>query len=92
MNPIARITNTAWLRSRNDAGIRGLHYHDLRDTFGYRLREAGVSEEDRRDLLRHGSRSITTHYSAADIKKLFDCAELVSKNRGSKPPLRIVQC
>jgi len=35
--------------------------HDLRHTFGRRLRAAGVGLEDREDLLGHKSNRITTH-------------------------------
>ncbi|HEX9876221.1 MAG TPA: tyrosine-type recombinase/integrase [Gammaproteobacteria bacterium] len=45
--------------------------HDLRHTFGHRLRAAGVSFEDRQDLLGHRSGRITTHYSAPDIARLL---------------------
>ena len=41
--------------------------HDLKHTFGRRLRAAGVSFEDRQDLLGHRSGRITTHYSAAEL-------------------------
>jgi len=41
--------------------------HDLKHTFGRRLRAAGVSFEDRQDLLGHRSGRITTHYSAAGL-------------------------
>ena len=37
-----------------------------RHTFGRRFRAAGVSFEDRQDLLGHKSGRITTHYSAAE--------------------------
>jgi hypothetical protein len=39
----------------------------LQHTFGYRLRAAGVSFEDRQSLLGHKAAHVTTHYSAADI-------------------------
>jgi integrase len=41
--------------------------HDLKHTFGRRLRAAGVSFEDRQDLLGHKSGRITTHYSQAEF-------------------------
>jgi integrase len=49
--------------------------HDLRHTFGHRLRAAGVSFEDRQDLLGHKSERMTTHYSAPDILRLIEAAE-----------------
>ena len=41
--------------------------HDVRHTFGMRLRAANVSYEDRQDLLGHHEARITTHYSRVDI-------------------------
>ncbi len=44
----------------------------LKHTLGRRLRGADVPEEDRKDLLGHEhGRSITTHYSMAEIAKLI---------------------
>jgi integrase len=42
-------------------GFRKVRVHDLKHTFGRRLRAAGVSFEDRQDLLGHKSGRITTH-------------------------------
>lgn len=39
-----------------------------------RLRAAGVSFEDRQDLLGHRSGRVTTHYSAAELSRLLDSA------------------
>jgi len=55
--------------------------HDLRHTFGHRLRAAGVSYEDRQDLLGHKSERITTHYSAPDVARLIEAAEKVCIRR-----------
>src|SRR4051794_18107448 len=51
--------------------------HDLKHTFGRRLRAAGVSFEDRQDLLGHRSGRITTHYSAAELSRLIAAANSV---------------
>ena len=59
--PILRILNTAWKRARIAADLPSLRVHDLKHTFGRRLRAAGVSFEDRQDLLGHRSGRITTH-------------------------------
>ena len=42
-----------WFGMDAPAGFRTVRVHDLRHTFGRRLRAAGVSLEDRRDLLGH---------------------------------------
>ena len=60
--PTSRMLNGAWLRARNRAGLPDVRVHDLKHTFGRRLRAAGVSFEDRQDLLGHRSGRITTHY------------------------------
>jgi integrase len=51
--------------------------HDLKHTYVRRLRAAGVSFEDRQDLLGHRSGRITTHYSAAELANLIDAANKV---------------
>jgi len=38
---IATMNNTGYLTARSAAGLAGLRIHDLRHTFGQRLREAG---------------------------------------------------
>jgi hypothetical protein len=45
--------------------------HDLKHTFGRRLRAAGVSDETRKVLLGHKNGDITTHYSAAELAELI---------------------
>lgn len=69
--PNTRMLNTGWKKGREATGI-DVRVHDLRHTFGMRLRAAGVSFEDRQDLLRHKSTRITTHYSKAEIRNLLD--------------------
>ncbi len=76
--PITRIMNSAWLKAREKAKLPMFRVHDLKHTFGSRLREAGVSFEDRQDLLGHRSGRITTHYSAADLTQLIKAANSVA--------------
>ena len=73
--------NSAWRRARDRAKLPGFRVHDLRHTFGHRLRAAGVGFEDRQDLLGHKSERITTHYSAPDITRLVEAAEKVCEKR-----------
>jgi integrase len=61
----------------------------LKHTFGRRLRAAGVSLEDRQDLLGHRSGRMTTHYSAPELTRLIDAANKVC-NRGDKKPELVV--
>ena len=83
--PIKKMYGTAWKNARERAadawerthgtqapeGFRRVRVHDLKHTFGRRLRAAGVSFEDRQDLLGHKSRRITTHYSEAELANLI---------------------
>jgi hypothetical protein len=55
--------------------------HDLRHTFGHRLRAAGVGFEDRQDLLGHKSARITTHYSSPDLIRLLEAATKLCEKR-----------
>lgn len=88
--PTKSINNTAWKRARKLAGL-DVRVHDLKHTFGRRLRAAGVSFEDRQDLLGHKSGRITTHYSAAEITGLIEAANRVCELRRSAPILRVVR-
>lgn len=81
--PITRMLNSAWLRARREACLRQVRVHDLKHTFGRRLRAAGVGFEDRQDLLGHRSGRITTHYSAAELERLLEAAEKVCSGGAS---------
>jgi hypothetical protein len=50
--PIEAIHNTGWQEARKRAGLPHVRVHDLKHTFGRRLRAAGVSFDGRQDLLR----------------------------------------
>ncbi len=84
-----RLTNKAWRKARESVGLKSVRIHDLRHTFGMRLRAAGVSFEDRQDLLGHHAGRITTHYSKVEINRLIDCVELLCENR--KPELTLIR-
>lgn len=74
---IATMNNTGWQRARREAGLGDLHVHDLRHTVGMRLREAGVPEATIGDVLWHGRKSITQHYSVAQIVELHGAIEKI---------------
>ena len=92
------MNNTAWKRARERAadkwgethgeaapeGFRRVRVHDLKHTFGRRLRAAGVSFEDRQDLLGHKSGRITTHYSQAELGSLINAADRVCSTNPHK--------
>ncbi len=89
--PITRMLNSAWLKARRRAGLTQVRVHDLKHTFGRRLRAACVSFEDRQDLLGHASARITTHYSAAELHHLIEAANKVSETDGRRPELVVLR-
>lgn len=89
--PVTRMLNSSWCRVRKNLGLRQVRVHDLKHTFGRRLRAAGVSFEDRQDLLGHRSGRITTHYSAAELSQLIEAANSVCERSGNKPELVVLR-
>jgi len=89
--PIARMLTSAWKRARVKVGLPRVRVHDLKHTFGRRLRAAGVSFEDRQDLLGHRSARITTHYSAAEVSKLIEAANRVCESDRRQPGLVVLR-
>lgn len=87
--PINRMLNTGWRQARKKTGI-DVRVHDLRHTFGMRLRAAGVGFEDRQDLLRHKSNRITTHYSKAEIRNLLDALGTIC-DKEEKPDIVLIR-
>ena len=98
--PVTKINNTAWKAARERAaeawqarygepaseGFRRVRVHDLKHTFGRRLRAAGVGFEDRQDLLGHKSGRITTHYSQAELASLIRAADQLCTTESRKSP------
>ncbi len=90
--PVTKIYNSGWkIARKNAAKVYGerfktpspesfakLRVHDLRHTFATRLRNVGVSVEDRQDLLGHESGRVTTQYSAAEIGNLLAAVEKIA--------------
>lgn len=73
---------TAWRKAGlpiNDIYSKGVH--NLKHTFGMRLRQVGVSHESRQVLLGHTNGNITTHYSAAQYNELMQAADKVLESR-----------
>ncbi|MDI3598808.1 tyrosine-type recombinase/integrase [Pseudomonas aeruginosa] len=103
--PVHRMNDSAWKKARIRAakkyqerflrpapkGFASIRIHDLKHTFGRRLRAAGVTEEDRRALLGHKNGSITSHYSAAELGKLIDEANKISATDSRGPALTILR-
>jgi len=89
--PMTRMNNTAWRTTCRKSGLP-IRVHDLKHTFGRRLRAAGVSFEDRQDLLGHKSGRITTHYSAVKATQLIAAANKVCNLQNSAPTLTLLRC
>jgi integrase len=89
--PVDRINTKAWRRAREEAGLPQARVHDLKHTFGRRLRAKGVSHETRQVLLGHKNGQITTHYSAAEIGELIEAVEKVSWSGSSAPTLTLIK-
>jgi integrase len=73
--------NTAFQAARAAAKLAKFRIHDARHTFGQRLRDAGVSEEDRALLLGHAIEEMPRHYAAATVARLVDAANSVTRTR-----------
>jgi hypothetical protein len=72
-----RATLSSFPGGAGAAGLPQVRFHDLRHTYGSRLRAAGVGLEDRQDLLGHTGQHITTHYSQPDITRLIQAVEKI---------------
>ena len=88
--PMAGMTNKIWQDAwRMEIGpVPGFRkgVHNLKHTFGKRLRDAGVDERDVGDLLHHMPKTITRHYSQPELKHLRQCVEKIVR----KPHLKAV--
>ena len=89
--PVTGINNSAWQRAREKVGLSQVRIHDLKHTFGHRLRFVGVSYQDIKDLLGHKSREITTHYSSAEVENLIKAANKVCGHDQQKIPLTVLR-
>jgi integrase len=89
-NPVQKMNSSAWRKARIRARLPQVRVHDLKHTFGRRLRAAGVSFEDRQDLLGHKSGRVTTHYSAAELGNLIEASNRVCGENSRKSPALVV--
>jgi len=87
---IHKMYGAAWRKARARAGLPQVRVHDLKHTFGRRLRSTGVSYEDRQDLLGHKSGRITTHYSQAELGNLIAAANVVCDGESRKSPALVI--
>ena len=89
LQPVRNINNNGWksVRRKLDMPIR---VHDLKHTFGRRLRAAGVPLETRKILLGHKNGDITTHYSAPELEEFIEAANRVCEGKSGKTPALVV--
>jgi integrase len=88
--PFKGQNNSAWQKARDDVGLSGVRVHDLRHTFGHRLRDAGVQEEDRDLLMGHAREGMSQHYATATLVRLLEAANSVSGTVDRTTVLRVV--
>lgn len=89
--PLTRMLNSAWLRARTKANLPQVRVHDLKHTFGRRLRAANVSFEDRQDLLGHKSQRVTTHYSSAELANLITAVNSIQMQTSTTSLLTLLK-
>lgn len=84
------MNNTAFQTAREAAGLPQVRVHDFRHTFAQRLRDAGVSEEDRALLLGHAVEGMAQHYASSTVERLVEVANKVAETRDRITLLRVV--
>ncbi|MFZ3119248.1 MAG: tyrosine-type recombinase/integrase [Variovorax sp.] len=88
--PVATMNNTAFQLARETIGLEKVRVHDLRHTFGQRLRDAGVSGEDRAALLGHAIEGMPQHYATATLARLVEMANKANEAPDRMTVLRVV--
>lgn len=91
-NRVHRMVSTGWRVARKKSCVEATP-HWLRHTFAARLRSAGVSVEDRAELMGHSNSNVTTHYSAADLRRLLQAVRLIDPDQQGRvcEPLIVVK-
>jgi integrase len=88
--PVQTINNSGWKTARKKVCLTQVRVHDLKHTFGRRLRAANVSLETRKVLLGHRNGDITTHYSAPELEELLAAANKVCEEKSGKSPALVM--
>ncbi len=86
---VGTINSNAWQKARKRAGLEQVRVHDLRHTFGQRLRDAGVLSEDRAALMGHAVNNMSEHYATPTIARLIEMANLAPQTRDTPRLLRV---
>jgi integrase len=89
---ICRLHTNGWKAAWRRAGLpQDSSYtkgpHNLKHTFGRRLRAAGVALETRKVLLHHTVGDVTTHYSPAELQELIEAVEKITQPENQKVTL-----
>lgn len=87
---VETMNNSGFQKARLAVGLAPVRVHDLRHTYGQRLRDAGVTEEDRALLLGHAVAGMSQHYAAATVARLLEAANSVLQTRDRTMVLRVV--
>lgn len=87
---IGTMNNSGWQAARKAVGMELVRVHDLRHTFGQRLRQAGVTEEDRALLLGHAIAGMPQHYATATVARLVQAANSIRRGVDRTTLLRVV--
>ena len=89
---VARLSSSGWRRGRvrakclfeqrygsGESKLDQLKVHDLRHTFGERLREQGINMDTCGDLLGHTGRGVTAHYCRAKSSELVNAVKTLER-------------
>lgn len=85
--PIKQMNCTAYQTARERAtrilpGIKLTNIHALKHTYGARLKAAGISKDDRRDLLGHKNGDVTDLYCAKELTRMLENTNKVTQEKG----------
>lgn len=85
---VATQNNSTFQKARDDVGLSKVRVHDLRHTYGQRLRDAGVSQQDRALLLGHAGQR-----NAAALRRCDggQAARLACRNRVHRAELHVTR-
>ena len=89
---VARLSSSGWRSGRvrakrlfeqrygsDESKLDQLKVHDLRHTFGERLREQGINMDTCGDLLGHTGRGVTAHYCRAKSSELVNAVKTLER-------------
>ena len=80
--------DTAWRALRDEAGLHGLRFHDLRHTVITELAEMGVADHVLESITGHLSRRMLEHYSHIRIDAKRQALDALDVHRGTVLPAK----